>query len=241
MSIKNIRRNAYSAFRGSWWVLIVACFIDYAFSTNHFRSVEFIITRLSQAFKLFNVSGSFAELINSLCNTLQGNLVFSLKSTATLYLAFAGMILTMPLYMGICKVSLDLTDGKGKAKLKDTFVFYKGYFGKSVGLTFLSTIYILLWLLVPIYGIVKSLEYSMTSFIFTEEPDLPVNDIIKRSKTMMIGNKWKFVCLHLSLIGWMILDLLTLGLANVLYTPYYNLVLAGFYREIAGEKKKKKK
>ena len=49
---------------------------------------------------------------------------------------------------------------------------------------------------------------------------------------MMDGYKWQLFMLDLSFTGWMLLSILTLGLALVFVWPYYSAARAAFYKEI---------
>jgi uncharacterized membrane protein len=82
-------------------------------------------------------------------------------------------------------------------------------FGQSLGLYLLICIFVLLWFLIPVAGVVLSiiavLRYSQAFYIMADNPGLGINECITRSKMMMMGNKTKYFILGLSFIGWVIL------------------------------------
>ena len=134
---------------------------------------------------------------------------------------------------GYAKFNLKLVDGE-EANLGD--LFSRMYIGKGIGMNFLVGLYTFLWtLLLIIPGIIKGLAYSMTPYILSEHPELRVNEAIDLSQKMMKGNKWRFFCLQLSFIGWILLSVLTLGIAMLWVNPYIEATGAAFYRELSNK------
>ena len=97
----------------------------------------------------------------------------------------------------------------------------------------LQLIFVLLWaLLLIVPGIIAAISYSMTYFIIAENESIGPLQAITRSKEMMRGNKWKFVCLNLRLFGWAILCVVTCGLGFLWLFPYLYISFAQFYDDI---------
>lgn len=97
----------------------------------------------------------------------------------------------------------------------------------------LQEIYICLWMLLLIVpGIIKSYSYAMTDFVLADEPDLKYNAAIERSMELMDGNKTDLFLLDLSMIGWAILSILSLGIGFLFLVPYYQTAHAHFYEEL---------
>ncbi|WMM24782.1 DUF975 family protein [Tissierella sp. MB52-C2] len=100
---------------------------------------------------------------------------------------------------------------------------------------FLRSLYNLLWyfaLIIP--GIIKSYEYSMVPYILAEEPNLPSNEVIRRSIDMTDGHKWDMFVLDLSFIGWYILGLFFFGIGEIFVNPYKEATVAKLYNIISG-------
>ena len=113
---------------------------------------------------------------------------------------------------------------------------YFSFWKTTAAARLLQTLYILLWsLLFIIPGIIAAYSYSMTGYILAENPNMPADEAIARSKQMMDGNRWRLFCLQISFIGWSILSsLLTFGIGDLWLTPYRQAASAVFYREISG-------
>ncbi|MBR5341723.1 MAG: DUF975 family protein [Erysipelotrichaceae bacterium] len=91
-----------------------------------------------------------------------------------------------------------------------------------------------LLLIVP--GIMKSLSYEMVPYILREYPDIEPDDALKMSEQMMEGHRWETFLLDLSFFGWMMLSVITAGIANVFYVnPYIRATHAELYKELKAQ------
>lgn len=97
----------------------------------------------------------------------------------------------------------------------------------------LKSIYILLWaLLLIIPGLIKEYSYAMTEFILKDNPDMSGEEAICESMRLMQGHKMQLFLLDLSLIGWLILSILTLGIGMLFLYPYRCTAYAHFYEDL---------
>lgn len=145
----------------------------------------------------------------------------------------AGLSL-LPLEFGLAANFLNLSRGKGLSisQLFDGFNDYKRIFTTL----FLVQIYTALWaLLLFIPGVVKSYSYSMTPFILKDNPTMKNNEAIELSMKLMKGHKMQLFLLDLSMIGWALLCMLTLGLGILLLQPYNTTAHAAFYRDLIND------
>ena len=97
----------------------------------------------------------------------------------------------------------------------------------------LKGIYVLLWMLLLIIpGFVKDYSYAMTEFILKDHPEMSGEEAICQSMKMMQGHKMQLFLLDLSMIGWLILSCLTLGIGFLFLIPYNNSAHAHFYEDL---------
>lgn len=98
-------------------------------------------------------------------------------------------------------------------------------------------IFVFLWsLLFIIPGIVMSYAYEMTPYILNDNPDLGAKETLDLSREMMKGHKWELFVLDLSFIGWFLLSIVTLGIADIFYVhPYYSSTHAAFYEALKAQ------
>jgi uncharacterized membrane protein len=113
--------------------------------------------------------------------------------------------------------------------------FFDGfkYFRKAFNTYYLRSIYTFLWsLLLIIPGIVKSIAYSQTLFILSDNTNLSAEEAIKESMKMMDGHKLEYFKLQLSFLGWVILGIFTLGIGYLWLAPYVYITNAKFYEDL---------
>lgn len=100
---------------------------------------------------------------------------------------------------------------------------------------FIRGLYNFLWsLLLIIPGIIKSYEYRMVPYILSEEPNLPANEVIRRSREMTEGHKMDMFILDLSFFGWYILGAIFFGIGGIFVNPYKEATIARLYNILSG-------
>ena len=107
-------------------------------------------------------------------------------------------------------------------------------YGHNFAVLFLRDLYLFFWcLLFIVPGLIKAYSYRMVPYILAEHPELSANEVITRSRRMMVGNKWRAFMLDLSFLGWILLGALTMGLVNVFWTaPYMESAQAALYLKL---------
>ena len=147
-------------------------------------------------------------------------------------LAAAYFILGSIVGVGYAKYNLGLVD-RTESGFEALFAYLPNW--KTTTLTRLwKGLYILLGtILLVIPGLIMGYTYAMTDYILAEHPDMTPGEVMKCSKAMMEGNRWRLFCLQFSFIGWMILSSLTFGLGNLALRPYQEAAYAAFYREVS--------
>lgn len=111
---------------------------------------------------------------------------------------------------------------------------------KSFVVYLLVSLYTILWVLIPIVGfiiaIIKGYAYNLSIYIAKDNEQLGYNEIITNSRVRMDGNKLDRFMLTLSFIPWLLLSLVTMGLANIYVTPYMLAADAIFANEVLENK-----
>lgn len=114
------------------------------------------------------------------------------------------MLVTGAFTMGVTMFFLQLIRQK-TTDLGQVFAGF-GHFFKSLGLYFMMSLFIFLWMLLLIVpGIIASYRYSQAFYILSDDPTKGVMQCIRESKELMKGNKGKIFCLELSFIPWVLL------------------------------------
>jgi uncharacterized membrane protein len=143
----------------------------------------------------------------------------------------ANLVIAGPLLVGLYMFFLALIRDE-EIELGQLF---KGFssFGNSFLAYLLVCIFTLLWLLLLIVpGIIAALSYSMTFFIIVDDPNIDGLKAIRKSKQLMMGNKWILFCLFWRFFWWCLLGILSLGIGFLWIGPYMATSVAKFYETI---------
>lgn len=154
-----------------------------------------------------------------------------LEGAASVIALIAIYVVTPPLSLGMTMVYLDVTYGDPV----EISTLFKGFtmMGKAIKLFLWMFLFIYLWMLLFIIpGIIKGYSYSMAYYILAENPDMKAKDAITESKIIMQGHKWELFVLELSFILWILLSIVTLGIAMIYVEPYMQLTFTNFYHNI---------
>ena len=93
---------------------------------------------------------------------------------------------------------------------------------------FIQNMFLTLWWLTIVGGIIKSFSYRLVPYIIAENPSMKACDAISLSRRMMKGHKWEAFVAFLSFLGWNLLAWLTLGISGIFYSNGYQ---AAFWAE----------
>lgn len=111
---------------------------------------------------------------------------------------------------------------------------------KSFIVYLLVSLYTILWALIPLAGIfiaiVKGYAYGLSIYLAKDNDQIGYNDAITKSRTFMNGKKRDRFMLTLSFIPWILLSLITMGLANIYVIPYMLAADAIYANEVIKNK-----
>lgn len=142
-----------------------------------------------------------------------------------------GLIIGGPLLLGLAGFFLAFSR-KQEAKLSQLFDGFQN-FPRALIAYILMVLFISLWtLLFIIPGIVAALSYSQTFFLLAENPQMEGLDVLRKSKALMRGNRWKLFCLFWRFFGWCLLGILSLGIGFLWIMPYIQTTMARFYDDL---------
>lgn len=221
----NIRRMAREALTGYWKQAVLATFI----------AAVILSAPVSILDHLFGITIPLDAYLDTteLGGTYQEWTLEVKSSPASgLYMLLVGGAVTF----GLTSFFMALFRRKDQ-ELGDVFSGFE-YFGKTTGLFLWMCLFLFLWLIIPLAGIVlvfiAMLRYSMAFMVQVDDPSLPVPECLNRSKYMMQGNKSKFFCLMLSFIGWFLLASLPGAFLTALVTMTTDSFLAAFLADLVG-------
>ena len=101
---------------------------------------------------------------------------------------------------------------------------------------FVKYVYEVLWSLTIVGGIIKGYSYFAVPYIVAENPDVTPKQAITLSRKMMDGHKLELFKYDVTMLGWVILGVVTFGISDLLYGAAYRLTCRGeFYAKIREE------
>lgn len=179
-------------------------------------------------------------LYNRLANANSINEIFEVSNTLSKsgYNAISvlwSLLLSGVFQFGINRFLLNFTDNTRDPKIQDLFSGFNVIF-KTIGITVLQGLIITLgFILLIIPGIIFSFMYSQTFYILAEDNSKSVMECLKESRNMMKGHKFEMFILMMSFIGWILLSLVTLGIAFLWVKPYMSTTYCNYYNELRRE------
>lgn len=150
-------------------------------------------------------------------------------------IGWGAAIFVMPaLSLGYVFVYLEVSKGKD-IEINNLFNGFR-HMGKATWLNILIGVFTFLWtLLFYIPGIVKTYAYSMAFYVLADNPNMTAREALRTSKNITNGHKFDLFVLSLSFIPWLLLVLITCGIAAIYVVPYMCLTVTNFYNEIKGQ------
>lgn len=142
------------------------------------------------------------------------------------------LIISSAMSIGMLMIYLALAEGKTPA-VGDVFNGFN-YFWPAFKVTFFTALFTMLWsLLFVIPGIIKMISYSQAMYIMAENKgNMPALEAIEQSKKMMEGHKMEYFMFVLSFIGWILLTVITCGIAIIWVGPFMNAAFTNYYNAL---------
>ena len=229
MEAREHRARAREALRGNW-VTAVLVYLVAGLLSGDSNSPSFNFS--------INIEGGHVdfsmsqELQNFLTDTL--GLAMPLILGVSLVLLVVRLALGGVMAMGRATYSLNLIDGR-EAEFNDLFTGFRRFYDALIMnvVSILAVFAGALLFVVP--GIILGYAYAMAPYILAENPGITGTDALRRSRELMKGHKWELFWLELTFIGWSILAAFTLGIGNLVVTPYKGVSKASFYRDIQAQ------
>lgn len=236
---EDFRRIARNALTNKWFIAVAVGLVASILGGISGGGPEFKVNIDGSNISMnFNVAGQTIKSIGTNGGVDSEVGMFILASLpiiiiASLFAAVIYFVLGGFIGVGYAKFNLNLVDKKNAAF--ETLFEYFSHWKTTTIARLLRALYVFLWsLLFIIPGIVAGFSYAMTDYILAEDPELTADEAISQSKSIMMGNKWRFFCLQFSFIGWDILATLAFGIGHLWLTPYKQAAYAAFYREVSG-------
>ena len=245
MKSSDFKRIAKDSLRGNRFKAFIASIVAGFFgaSTLNNTSVSFSFDFGTEPQPPVEDGDNITTAFNMVNESIQGDgeaflmlLLIFLGFMASVAFIYSIVMLTVgsAVSVGYCQFNLDIIDG-GDATIGTLFSRFS-QMKTAIFTKMLSALYILVglvFLIVP--GIRNAYAYSMANFVMAENPDMTAREVLRESKRVMKGQKWKLFCLECSFILPIILCVFTLGIGFIWLIPHANATYAAFYRNAKDE------
>lgn len=192
---------------------------------------ERIRGKIGNLFVISLIIGLITGALSFLCPEFKytvGNITYTVDFLSF----FVSIFVSAPFAYSMAKIYIGVTKDQAP-KIEDAFFGFKDNYKGIVIMELWRTLYVFLWtLLFIIPGIIKTVAYSMSTYILYENPHLSPKEALLRSEEMMRGRKMEYFLLMLSFIGWILLGILTLGILYIWLIPYMQTTAAAYYNSI---------
>lgn len=167
--------------------------------------------------------------------------IFKIDADSVLgtFLNFILELVLLPASIGYVYYIIKLINGK-TLDVKEALTSKYKLFGLIILVTCIVGLFTTLWsLLFIILGIIYAFSMTMTSYLLADLADenTKYKEVMNTSKEMMDGYKWDYFVFELSFIGWVLLVIVTFGIAIIWVYPYIMTANVMYYEKL---KKKKK-
>jgi len=134
----------------------------------------------------------------------------------------------------LMKAILAIVRTDEKVQILDVFKSWDSQqFISYLSTSLLSGLYVFLWFLIPLAGLIlgpmKSFSYFLAPYMAMDNPEKAAGDNITLSKELMEGYKGQNFMLELSFFFWILGVIVTFGLLGLYVIPYMNISMALFY------------
>ncbi|MBU5311332.1 DUF975 family protein [Tissierella carlieri] len=242
-SRESIKNYAKDFLRKYYWKTFLVCLIVAIIGNSSGNGQVRLSTEYSQNQTINGVRNKIAlesnnPVLNFTIRKLGRSPIFYISKglIIAMIIFFIILLITVGYALEVGKNRFFLRGFKDDVSINNLFSTFNSneYFG-IVKTQFIRGLYNLLWtLLLIIPGIIKAYEYSMVPYILSEEPNLPSDEVISRSRRMTDGHKMDMFVLDLSFLGWYILGLFFFGIGGIFVNPYKEATMARLYNILSG-------
>jgi len=93
-------------------------------------------------------------------------------------------------------------------------------------------IFMIVVVIASILNCIYLLYVSQSYLVYLDNTELSAIDCLKRSISIMKGNAWRLFYLTLTFAGYIVLVIVSLGIASLWIIPYMQMTMINFYRDL---------
>lgn len=243
MISSQIRANARQALTGKWGkgALLVLCFGVISFGISFILNLIPLIGSIASAIislpLSFGFTASFMKLkrgeevgyteflnigfsnIGKVWGIL-GNTILKMIVPIILVVVFAIIIVSGTVGSVVNDLSMNFSASMPTVNPTFSILRIIGFLGYIISL---------------IYTVVKGYLYSLSYYILFDNPNKSGKEIVEESASLMKGNRWRYVWLGFTFIGWAILAAIPFYIGFFWLIPYIQVAMVCFYEDLANK------
>jgi uncharacterized membrane protein len=186
------------------------------------------------------IKGNYSTAIELLAITLVMSIICQLMhedGQKYYWIIFVVNILVSALVqMAEARFYMDITKGNSNNRTDNYIKFGSTHFVKALLLYLLTKLIVaigLILLIVP--GIIWSIKYRFVMYVLADDPEMSVTEALERSGQLTNGHKMDLFIFELSFIPWVLLAIVTFGIASLYAAPYSKSSTAVYYNRLKNE------
>lgn len=245
---RHLKEEAKQALSGKWGIAVLMSLftvvITYSFNVGNVESPAFTITSLISSVLSIILNVGFLSFFLKICCGQKESASFSdlfygfqCRPGKAILLYLLNVLYLLPgtfIYVILLLVLMFTTF----ASVSYNDLMYADIPPSQASVFIIGFLAILI--LYIIYACYIQLTYGMVYYLLLDYPDLPVNQIWKRSAQLMKGHRWRKFKLELSFIPWMIACIFTLFIGYLWLGAYMNATFTEFYLDLVQQQAYKK-
>lgn len=193
---------------------------------------------------LFNIPGMIKTLQSGYLEALNSDYTFeelllayneySSQATSTLTIIIRTLVESILSVAGI-SVYLKMSRSPEKVFFKNFIEGFNNWY-RAVLAGLWQYLWVFIWtFLFIIPGIIKAIAYSQTFYIITEFENISITKAMRISILITKGHKADLFVTYLSFLGWLLISVLTFGIALFWVEPYIEMTFVNVYHALLKE------
>lgn len=242
MNSLQLRANARESLKGYWGkaALLTLCYGIIMFAINFFLALIPLIGAIVSFIICVPISYGYVTTFIKLKRheevTYTDFLSTGFENFGKAWGVTGNIILKMILPIALVIIFVFVLMFGVSGSIINSISYYSSYsssLGLSAGFSGLALIGVIGYIASIIYCIIKAYLYVLSYYILYDNPTMTGKEIVEESARLMKGNRWSFLWLGLTFIGWAILSIFTLYIGYFWLIPYFMVTFVCFYESLA--------
>lgn len=252
-----LKARARQALKGNYSVMAGGVLLYYGVSYVLSMAMQLIMTLATGSTTAFTMLASHAVTDREIMAGGPVGVVLIVAAAVVMYLVM--IVIIYLLLPGLVKMNMNLCQGQ-KANVSDLFwafhnrpwkfvgigvIFFFGILILMIPIIILSAaavisgetgfmvVFIIVYTVILMAAMIYfALTFAMFYYILVEDPEKGIFQALRESRSLMIGNRWRYFVFGLSWLGWECLLMFSFGIGYLWLLPYIYCAAIFFYYDL---------